>query len=128
MGYFLDLHETAQYYDAVMQVAARSFEQIGNPVCRLRYEDLVQFPHEQLEKLLEFLRLEWDDAVLDLPQSNPGGASDTPSYQQVSEPLYTRSIGRWRCYSDQLEACVPVLKGWVRRFGYDLGPLQSTQA
>ena len=120
MGYFLDLQETARYYDAVMQVAALSMEQVGNPLHSLRYEDLVADPENRLRPLLEFLGPGWDARVLDYRRSG-AGASDTPSYQQVSQPLYTRSVGRWRHYARQLEPVMPVLQPWIKQFGYGKG-------
>ena len=117
MGYFLDLHATSQYYDAVMRVASLSTDQIGNPTHQLRYEDLVAEPDVRLRALIKFLDLQWHDSILESWQDD-AETSDTPSYQQVSQPLYTRSIGRWQHYSRQLEPCLSVLQPWVTRFGY----------
>ena len=118
MAYFLDLELTAQYYDAVMRVASLSLAQIGNPVHRLRYEDLVADPKNQLTTLLDFLTLNWNDSTLGYWQQKVDGTSDTPSYQQVSQQLYTRSIGRWRHYAKQLESSSTFLHPWVEKFGY----------
>jgi hypothetical protein len=118
MAYFLDIQQTAQYYNAVMQVAARSIDQVGSPLHQLRYEDLVTEPKEQLTALLNFLALESRDSMLEYRQQGGSDTSNTPSYQQVSEPLHTRSIGKWRHYSIQLESSLSVLQPWVKRFGY----------
>lgn len=115
MAYFLDLDRTAEYYDAVMQVAMASLAQIGNPVQSLRYEELVADPGGQLTQLTDFLGLQMHDSMLDHRIREAG---NTPSYQQVSQPLYGRSIGRWRHYSKQLEPVRPVLQPWVERLGY----------
>lgn len=117
MAYFLDIRSTAEYYDAVMQVAARSTEQVGNPLHELRYEDLVSAPEDQLEPLLSFLGVPTIDAVLNYREQD-GEISNTPSYQQVSQPLHTRSIGRWQHYSKQLEPGLAILQPWVERLGY----------
>ena len=101
-----------------MQVAALSMDQVGNPLHRLRYEDLVAAPKDQLKALLNFLALEWDDSMLEYRQQDGVDTSNTPSYQQVSQPLHTRSIGKWRHYLKQLESSLPVLQPWVERFGY----------
>ncbi len=118
MAYFLDIEHTVQYYNAVMQVANLSMNQVANPLHRLCYEDLVAAPRAQLEALLNFLALEWDDSVLEYRQRDGDQTSNTPSYQQVSQPLYTRSIGRWRHYASQLESNLSVLRPWAKRFGY----------
>jgi tetratricopeptide (TPR) repeat protein len=119
MANFLDIERTANFYDAMMQVASPSLEQIGNPVHTMRYEDLVTAPVEQLAQLFEFLDLEKPDPMPDYRQSTRDAISNTPSYQQVSQPLYQRSIGRWRHYAEPLESLRPVLEPWARRFGYD---------
>jgi tetratricopeptide (TPR) repeat protein len=118
MAYFLDIQQTAQYYDAVMQVAALSLEQVGNPLFKLRYEDLVAGPQEQLTELLKFLELERQDSMLEYRPQGGSETSNTPSYQQVSQPLHSRSIGKWRHYSKQLEPGLSILQPWVERFGY----------
>ena len=118
MAYFLDIQETAQYYDAVMQVAALSMEQVGSRLHQLRYEDLVTGPEDQIRGLLKLLALEEHDAVLEYRQQDGSETSNTPSYQQVSQPLHSRSIGKWRHYSKQLESSQSLLQPWVTRFGY----------
>ncbi len=118
MAYFLDIQQTAQYYDAVMQVAALSVDQVGNPLHRLRYEDLVAEPQDQLTALLNFLALQGHDSMLEYREQGGSETSNTPSYQQVSQPLHSRSIGRWQHYSKQLESTLSVLQPWVKRLGY----------
>ncbi len=123
MGYFLDIQDTAKYYDAVMRVAVLSMDRIGNPLHRLRYEDLVAAPEEPLKALLDFLALKWDGDMLNYRQRGRHTTSNTPSYQQVSQPLHTRSIGKWRHYLNRLGPGLSVLQPWVERFGY-----QATEA
>ncbi len=118
MAYFLDIPDTAQYYNAVMQVAALSMDQVGSPLHRLSYEDLVATPEDQLKALLNFLNLDWDDSMLEYPQQGGVDSSNTPSYQHVSQPLHTRSIGKWRHYAKYFESSLPILQPWVKFFGY----------
>jgi tetratricopeptide (TPR) repeat protein len=118
MAYFLNIQQTARYYNAVMQVAMPSIEQIDNPLHQLRYEDLVDKPQDQLKALLNFLDLESHDSMLEYQHQGGGASSDTPSYQQVTQPLHTRSIGRWRHYSKQLQSSSSILQPWVEQFGY----------
>lgn len=120
MAYFLDIHQTARYYDVVMQVAALSLDQVANPVHRVRYEDLVADPETQLRPCLEFLSVGWNESVLNYRQIG-GGTSNTPSYQQVSQPLYSRSVGKWRHYTSQLGSILPSLQPWSEFFGYESG-------
>lgn len=118
MPYFLDLGDTARYYDAVMTLATETLAQVGNPVQSLRYEDLVGDFERQVRALIAFLGLEWRDEVLDYRRRARDRIIDTPSYQQVVKPLYTTSIGRWRHYRDAMEPVREILGPWVQRFGY----------
>ena len=102
----------------------RNARQLGRRVgvsryLELRYEDLVAGPKDQLTALLNFLSLEWNDSMLEYQTHAHNETSSTPSYQQVSQPLYTRSIGKWRHYSKQIESGFSILEPWVKQFGYE---------
>ena len=64
------------------------------------YDQLVASPRTELEKLLSFLGLEWDEACLD---HRSGGAVRTASNWQVRKPVHQRSSGRWRNYAKELK-------------------------
>ena len=60
---------------------------------------------------------------------NPDGRSDvheksrtkqfySPTYQDVTRPVYTRSVGRWRAYEKYLAPILPALAPYCRRFGF----------
>jgi len=44
----------------------------------------------------------------------------TASYAQVTEPIYSRSVGRWEKYRKHLEPVLPVLRPWAEKFGYEI--------
>jgi len=46
------------------------------------------------------------------------GTIVTPTYDQVTEPLTARPVGRWKRYRKQLEPVLPVLLPWAERLGY----------
>ena len=45
-------------------------------------------------------------------------AVNSPTYEAVSQPLYTRAIGRWKNYQKFLEPYLPILQPSVDAFGY----------
>jgi hypothetical protein len=45
-------------------------------------------------------------------------AVGSPTYEAVSQPLYTRAIGRWKNYEEFLQPILPILKPAVDMFGY----------
>lgn len=118
MPYFLDLGDTARYYDLVMGLAFDTLAQIPNPVLRLRYEDLVTDLPAAARAVTDFLGLAWREEMLDYRRQALERVIDTPSYQQVVEPLYRTSIGRWRNYRARMEPVLDILGPWVQRLGY----------
>jgi hypothetical protein len=73
----------------------------------------------QARRVLEFLELPWDDAVLDYRRRVQEKHVHSPTYEAVTKPLYTSSIGRWRNYESQLEPCLSTLQPYVEAFGYE---------
>ncbi|MFX4221343.1 MAG: hypothetical protein ACMVO3_10390 [Thalassobaculum sp.] len=47
------------------------------------------------------------------------GLIRTPSFRQVSEPIYTRAKGRWERYRPQMEPYLDRLRPFITGFGYD---------
>jgi hypothetical protein len=43
----------------------------------------------------------------------------SPNYEAVSEPIYTRAIGRWKHYAELLEPTFEALDPFISEFGYD---------
>jgi hypothetical protein len=72
----------------------------GADIHAVDYDALVADPRRELELLLAFLGLKWEDACL---ASTPSDAVRTASNWQVRKPLHRRSSGRWHNYAEELE-------------------------
>jgi hypothetical protein len=119
MACFLDLGDSAAFYDKAMTVWSRSREALPLGVHTIVYEDLIAGPEDTLRPLVDFLGLDWREELLDHRSTAKGrGAISTPSYDQVVQPLNQRARGRWRRYEKQLEPVLPVLLPWAERLGY----------
>jgi len=46
------------------------------------------------------------------------GHINTPSYNQVTEKIYTRARYRWQRYEAQLRLVIPTLAPFIDYFGY----------
>jgi len=62
----------------------------------VRYEELVADPERVSREMVQFCGLDWDAACLQF--HSKAGAVRTPSSWQVRQPIYTRSVQRWRNY------------------------------
>jgi hypothetical protein len=85
----------------------------------VRYEDLVADFDTQTRRMLQFIGVDWDDAVFDYaPRARQRGMINTPSYGQVTQPIHRRSCYRWKRYTEHLGPVIETLKPYARRFGY----------
>ena len=70
---------------------------------------------------LEFLGLDWHDQVLDFVTTAADKTRiQTPSYEQVSQPLYREARLRWQRYRSHLGAIEPLLQPHCERLAYSL--------
>jgi len=114
------IDDTAALYAEVMSLWRQYVDVLPLAWHRIRYEDLVDDVEGQVRGLFEFLGVGWDDAVLAYTaHAQNRGRIFTPSYQQVSQPIYTRSRYRWRAYERELEPVMAVLRPWIEYYGYD---------
>jgi tetratricopeptide (TPR) repeat protein len=119
---FATLADTAALYAEVMALWQRYAGILPLSVLATRYEDLVaDFPAET-RRILGFLGLPWDDAVLSYRERAKTRAIATPSYHQVVQPIYARSVGRWRNYAEEMAPVLPLLRPFADAFGYSLAP------
>ena len=119
MANFLDLQQAARLYDKTMSLWRHYQTVMPLKVHTLRYESLVESFDETLTPLLDFLGLDWDDGLRDHSETaKRRSLINTASYNQVTEPLYTRSCGRWKHYREQMLPVLPLLLPWAERLGY----------
>ena len=71
----------------------------------VQYESVVEDIESEARRLLEFLGLPWDPACLDFYKTKR--TVKTASTNQVRQPVYKSSSGRWRKHAAQLQ---PLLK------------------
>lgn len=103
-----DLVECAEYYLLYREQMAFWHARLPGRILDVAYEDVVADQRGQAQRMLDFLGLEWNDAVV-RHEKNPAPV-DTASLVQVREPLYVRAVGHWRHYAAELEPAAAVLR------------------
>src|SRR5262249_2543192 len=91
-------------YERLMAHWARS---LPLPVFELRYEELTADQEAVSRKMVAFCGLEWDDRCLRFHQSER--PVWTASFLQVRQPMYRRSVSRWKRYDAHLGPLLEVL-------------------
>jgi tetratricopeptide (TPR) repeat protein len=115
---YLTLERTARRYAHDMGIWRRFRETACSPWIEIRYEDCVTQLEREARRALEFLGLPWDPQVLQYRERLKSKAVASPTYEAVSQPLYTSAIGRWKNYRKYLEPCLEILQPCVNAFGY----------
>lgn len=85
----------------------------------LRYEDAVTDFEATFKELFEYLELTWEPSVVRFHRQAAEKIISSPSYHQVSKPLYTSSLNRWHHYKDEFSAIEDKLTPLVQAFLYD---------
>ena len=99
-GFSHDLADCGFFYRQYAALMDHWRSVLEEPFFELQYETLVANHEPTVRALLDYCGLPWNDACLRFHE-NPR-VVHTASYQQVREPLYTRSVGRWRHYAAYL--------------------------
>ena len=73
---------------------------LPSPVHELSYDRLTASLETESRRLLDFCGLEWDERCLEFYRTER--AVHTASGWQVRQPVYRRSVGRWRNYERHL--------------------------
>ncbi|RYD68481.1 MAG: tetratricopeptide repeat protein [Verrucomicrobiaceae bacterium] len=113
------LAETCQYYAEVMKHWLWLREQLDSSRwMESRYEDLIGAPEDQTRRLANFLGIDWQAGMLAHHRRSDDRAVRTPTYDDVSKPLYLRSLERWRHYEEALAPHLHHLEPYIDAFGY----------
>lgn len=118
MFQMLKLETAASYYDQVMSVVTAVDEASFFPMHFIRYENVIGNFKEEVKAMIDFLGLEWEDALLDYQTTARSRDITTPSASQVIQPLYSSSIGKWRHYRHWIGEAFDPLEKWVDKWGY----------
>jgi hypothetical protein len=111
MSYALDLEDTGHHYVMYRRIMAHWQRIYGADILDVSYESLVRESRTEMERLVAFLGLEWDERCLAGPSADR--AVRTASVWQVREPLHSRSVGRAAHYTRH----VATLHGYLRANG-----------
>jgi hypothetical protein len=114
-----DVVEACRFYADTMRHRLFWRSRLDWPAYETSYERLISDPEGETRRVAEFLDLTWDAAMLDERRRSERKAVRTPTYVDVTKPLYSRAIGRWRNYRRHLEPGLKILEPFVMAFGYD---------
>ncbi|MCS6851376.1 MAG: tetratricopeptide repeat protein [Gemmataceae bacterium] len=77
------------------------------PMLEVSYEETVADLEGTARRMIDFIGLDWDPACVAFHQTKR--VVRTASLSQVRQPIYSRSVGRWRHYADELQPLLRLL-------------------
>ena len=99
-GYTNRLEDIGKHYREYVQLMNHWKQVLPLPFFEVQYEDLINHQATVSRQLINFCGLKWEDACLTFYKSDRSVA--TMSYDQVSKPVYSSSIGRWKFYEEHI--------------------------
>jgi len=115
----LNLEGTVETYTRVMGIWRTLAPLIKNPYLEVRYEDMVNDLESVARRTLDFLGVPWDARVLGFNEHARQKMVRSPTYADVTKPVYKGAVGRWRHYQKYFEPYLEKLEPFVKAFGYE---------
>lgn len=119
MAVFCSLPDTIRFYREVFGLWQLYLEHLKPAFVTVKYEGMTRDLRAAADPVLDFLGLDWDDRVMHFHEhARQRGYIATPSYAQVTQPLYTHAVARWKRYGAVMEAAARELAPEIAAFGY----------
>src|SRR5262249_34972159 len=96
-----DLLHLAERINDYLRIMVHYEKFLPIPVCTVPYEQMVADQEGTTRRLLNFVGLDWDPACLDFHKTDR--LVRTASVAQVRQPIYRRSVARWKHYERALQ-------------------------
>ena len=121
MKNFTSLESSVILYDLVMKLWT-IYRDVFSINCHfIKYEDLVTDFEKTTKETFKFLEIDWSDNTKNFYITAKKRLNiSTPSYNQITSPLYSRSIGRWKNYEKEFKGLKNILDPWLDEFNYKI--------
>ncbi len=106
--YSSDLRSIALYYKQYERLMAHWLQVLDVPIYDVHYENIVRDQEIEIRKLLAYLDVGWDERCTQFFKHDR--LVNTASYDQVRQPVYSHSVGRWQHYKNHLTPLLEVLQ------------------
>jgi len=115
---YLTLEGTATQYASVMGFWQTMLPRMPNLSLEVRYEGLIDDLQGTARGVLTFLEVPWEEQVLRFHEHARTKPVRSPSYAEVTQPVFKTAVGRWRNYEKYLEPWLEKLSPFIQAYGY----------
>jgi len=115
---FLSIKNTVDFYNKVLDLFEFYENELNLEIIKIKYENIVFNFEIETKKLFKFLNLEYEQGINKFYETAQNRKMiSTPSYSQVTSPIYSNSIDRWKNYESFVKIEKPLRK-WINRLNY----------
>ena len=95
-----DLDDIARYYKDYERLMDFWKSIFSDSIYTIKYEDVINDPHNEVHSLLNYLELDFEDSCLNFYKSKR--PVKTASSEQVRQPIYKSGLDYWLNYEGDL--------------------------
>jgi Tfp pilus assembly protein PilF len=116
---YFNLEDTVEEYVQEMNIWRTVAPMLSGRYLEVRYEDIVEDLESVARKTLDYLGIPWDAGVLRFHEHARRKLVRTPTYADVTKPVFKTAKGRWRNYQKYFEPHLHRLEPFIKAFGYE---------
>ena len=121
MKNFLSIESSAVLYDLVMKLWTIYRKAFSINFHIIKYEDVVLNFEQTTKEVFKYIGLDWSEDTENFYLTAKDRIDiSTPSYNQVTSPIYLKSINRWKNYEKYFKDSKEYLDKWVKQFDYKI--------
>ena len=115
---FKNIHTTSFFYNECFELLFNYFNYYKINYHQVKYENVIINFKDEINNLLKFLNLNFEESINNFQETAKKRKKiNTPSYDQVIQPLYLSSINRYKNF-DEINKIKVDIKRWVKEFSY----------
>jgi tetratricopeptide (TPR) repeat protein len=115
---FENIQTTSFFYNECFELLFKYFNYYEINYHEVRYENVITNFEDEINKLLNFLNLKFEESIYNFHKTAMQREKiNTPSYDQVVQPIYSSSINRYKNF-DEIKNIKIDIKYWINQFSY----------
>ena len=115
---FKNIHTASFFYNECFELLFRYFHYYEINYHTVKYENVIKNFKDEINKLINFLNLQFEESLNNFQKTaRKREKINTPSYDQVVQPIYSSSINRYKNFNEIKNIKID-LKRWIKEFSY----------
>ena len=115
---FEDEKTTVHFYNECFELLFKYFEFYNIDYLEVKYENVISNFKNEINILLKYLNLDFEEGINSFYKTAMLRENiNTPSYDQVTQPIYNSSINRYKNF-DEIKKIKKEVSYWIKKFSY----------